>query len=168
MGGWTVSWQARDTVNSDYPNTKSIFEELSDSLASIGSTSEYSIDGSYKKKPDAVIFVYGEQPYAEGDGDRENFFYMPEDKNLINTMNNFKASETPTISLFLSGRPLIVNEELNASDAFVSLWLPGTAIEGISDVLLSNKDDSINYDFVGKLSYTWPKFNNNEKKTSGG
>ncbi len=40
---------------------------------------------------------------------------MPEDKNLINTMNNFKASETPTISLFLSGRPLIVNEELNAS-----------------------------------------------------
>ena len=164
MGGWTVSWQARDTVNTDYPNTKSIFEELSDSLASIGSTSEYSIDGSYKKKPDAVIFVYGEQPYAEGDGDRENFFYMPEDKNLINTMNNFKASETPTISLFLSGRPLIVNEELNASDAFVSLWLPGTAIEGISDVLLSNKDDSINYDFVGKLSYTWPKFNNAEKK----
>lgn len=49
MGGWTVSWQARDTVNTDYPNTKSIFEELSDSLASIGSTSEYSIDGSYKK-----------------------------------------------------------------------------------------------------------------------
>ena len=27
MGGWTVSWQARDTVNTDYPNTKSIFEE---------------------------------------------------------------------------------------------------------------------------------------------
>ncbi|MEL0239152.1 MAG: glycoside hydrolase family 3 C-terminal domain-containing protein, partial [Gammaproteobacteria bacterium] len=81
---------------------------------------------------------------------------------LINIMKNFKDSEIPTISLFLSGRPLIVNEELNASDAFVSLWLPGTAIEGISDVLLSNKDDSINYDFVGKLSYTWPKFNNAE------
>ena len=34
--------------------------------------------------------------------------------------------DIPIISLFISGRPLIIDEELNYSNAFVSIWLPGT------------------------------------------
>jgi beta-glucosidase len=58
--------------------------------------------------------------------------------------------------VFISGRPLYVNAELNASDAFVAAWLPGSEGNGVSDVLLSNNDGSIKHDFSGRLSYSWP------------
>ena len=49
-----------------------------------------------------------------------------------------------------------VNAELNASDAFVAIWLPGSEGDAISDVLFKNADGSINHDFKGKLSFSWP------------
>ena len=51
---------------------------------------------------------------------------------------------------------MIVDKEINYSDSFISIWLPGTAVEGINDVIFSNLDGSINYDFNGKLSFSWP------------
>ena len=69
-------------------------------------------------------------------------------------INNQKIS---SVSLFISGRPLIINEELNLSDAFVQLWLPGSAIEGVTDVIFTDKENNISHDFKGRLSYSWPK-----------
>ena len=57
------------------------------------------------------------------------------------------------MSVFLSGRPLWVNQEINNSDAFVAAWLPGTEGGGISDLLFKS---DLSYDFKGKLSFTWP------------
>ena len=62
----------------------------------------------------------------------------------------------PVVSVFISGRPLWVNSELNASTAFVAAWLPGTEGDGIADVIFSKKNDDVNYDFNGKLSFSWP------------
>ena len=45
-------------------------------------------------------------------------------------MKQINDQKISSVSLFISGRPLIINEELNLSDAFVQLWLPGSAIEG--------------------------------------
>ena len=157
MGGWTISWQGRDVVNKDFPNTLSIYDSLKSRAESVGSTIEYSVDSSYTKKPDLVIFVYGEEPYAEGDGDRKSLFFINQDKNFKSYMENIKSKGISTASLFLSGRPLIINKELNLSDAFVQLWLPGSAVEGISDVIFTKKDDLVNHDFKGKLSFSWPK-----------
>jgi beta-glucosidase len=50
-----------------------------------------------------------------------------------------------------------VNPELNASDAFVAAFLPGGEGGGIADVLFRKADGSVNYDFNGKLSFSWPK-----------
>jgi beta-glucosidase len=61
------------------------------------------------------------------------------------------------VSLFLSGRPLWVNPQINASDAFVAAWLPGTEGGGIADVIFKAADGSIPYDFHGKLSFSWPR-----------
>ncbi len=61
------------------------------------------------------------------------------------------------VSVFLSGRPLWVNPELNASTAFVAAWLPGTEGGGVADVLFRDNDDQVNYDFTGKLSFSWPR-----------
>ena len=76
-------------------------------------------------------------------------------------MSEFRLKGIPIVSLFLSGRPLIVEKELNLSSSFVSIWLPGTAVEGINDVVFSNIDNSINYDFKGRLSFSWPSKNSN-------
>jgi beta-glucosidase len=59
--------------------------------------------------------------------------------------------------VFLSGRPLWVSPELNASTAFVAAWLPGTEGGGIADVLFRDSQGQVNFDFFGKLSYSWPR-----------
>ncbi|MDA7800641.1 hypothetical protein N9A14_03070 [Gammaproteobacteria bacterium] len=73
MGGWTITWQGRENTNDEFPNSLSIFEAIKLKAESNGSTVEFSDNANYKKKPDLVIFVYGEDPYAEGDGDRNSF-----------------------------------------------------------------------------------------------
>jgi beta-glucosidase len=50
-----------------------------------------------------------------------------------------------------------VNPELNASDAFVAAFLPGSEGGGIADVLFRKADGAVNHDFRGRLSYSWPK-----------
>lgn len=50
-----------------------------------------------------------------------------------------------------------VNPELNASDAFVAAFLPGSEGGGVADVLFKTADGKLRHDFKGKLSYSWPK-----------
>ena len=61
------------------------------------------------------------------------------------------------VAVFLTGRPLYVTPELDASDAFVVAWLPGTEGAGVADVLFRKSDGTVSYDFSGKLSYSWPR-----------
>ena len=161
MGGWTITWQGKSwegvsLSNEDFPNTKSIYESLSQHILNLGGNVEFSSDGSYSQKPDYVIFVYGETPYAEGEGDIDELNFSNTNENLIKLLKEFSKKNISTISLFLTGRPLITDKEIKYSDSFVSIWLPGTAVEGMNDVIFSNLDGSINYDFKGKLSFSWP------------
>ena len=100
--------------------------------------------------------IYGETPYAEGEGDINNLDFSSSNLNIIKNMKNFSDKKIPIISLFITGRPLIVDQELELSNAFVSIWHPGTAVEGINDVIFSHKNNTINYDFKGRLSFSWP------------
>ena len=61
------------------------------------------------------------------------------------------------VSVFLTGRPLRTTLEIDASDAFVVAWLPGTEGGGVADVLIGRPDGSARYDFRGKLPSSWPK-----------
>jgi beta-glucosidase len=63
----------------------------------------------------------------------------------------------PIVAVFLSGRPRGVTAELDASNAFVAAWLPGSEGEGIADVLFRSIGGTVNYDFTGKLSFDWPR-----------
>jgi beta-glucosidase len=71
-------------------------------------------------------------------------------------LNKLKAQGIPVVSVFISGRPLWVNAELNASDAFVAAWLPGSEGKSVADVLLKDQQGDIQYDFKGRLSFSWP------------
>jgi beta-glucosidase len=82
-------------------------------------------------------------------------------------MKDIKNENIPSVSFFLSGRPLIINQELNLSDAFVQLWLPGPAVEGVSDIIFTDSNDLINFDFKGKLSFSWPKLSSQVRLNFG-
>ena len=75
----------------------------------------------------------------------------------LDIMKKLQDEKIPVVAILLSGRPLWQNRELNLANAYVAAWLPGTEGGGISDVVFRKKDGSVNYDFTGKLSYSWPR-----------
>ena len=155
-GGWTISWQGTGNTNADFPGGSSIYAGIARQVTAAGGSVELSADGSYQQKPDVAIVVFGEEPYAEGNGDIDNLEYQRGNKTDLALLNKLKAEGISVVSLFISGRPLWVNPELNASDAFVAVWLPGSEGEGVADVILANADGTVQYDFHGKLSFSWP------------
>ncbi|HEV2284805.1 MAG TPA: glycoside hydrolase family 3 N-terminal domain-containing protein [Steroidobacteraceae bacterium] len=155
-GGWTIDWQGDHNSNADFPGGTSIYAALRAAVTAAGGTVTLSPDGSFRRRPDAAIVVFGEAPYAEFEGDRETLVYGVHDRASIALLRTLHARGIPTVSVFLSGRPLWVNPELNASDAFVAAWLPGTEGGGIADVLLARPDGSPRFDFDGRLSFPWP------------
>src|SRR3546814_12065781 len=58
----------------------------------------------------------------------------------------------PVVALFLSGRPMFTNPEINAADAFVAGWLPGSQGAGVADVLIAGKDGKTVRGFTGTRS----------------
>jgi beta-glucosidase len=156
-GGWTVDWQGDHNQNSDFPGGTSIFEGIRSVVTAAGGNVTLSPNGSFATKPDAAIVVFGERPYAEYEGDRETLDFSAEDSQTLALLKALRAQGIPTISIFLSGRPLWVNPELNASDAFVAAWLPGSEGEGIADVLFRTPNGQARFDFTGRLSFPWPR-----------
>ncbi|RYY77406.1 MAG: glycoside hydrolase family 3 protein [Gammaproteobacteria bacterium] len=153
-GGWSISWQGTGNTNADFPGATSIYKGIVDAAKSNGSKATLSVDGSYKQKPDVAIVIFGENPYAEMQGDINKLDYAS-DKEL-KLLQNFKAQGIPTVSLFITGRPLWVNPELNASDAFAVIWQPGTEGAGVADVIIADAKNKARFDFTGKLSFSWP------------
>ena len=76
-------------------------------------------------------------------------------KNRGALLKKLNDAGIPVVAVFLTGRPLWVNPEINATDAFVVAWLPGTEGAGVADVLFKSANG---FDFRGKLSFTWPKY----------
>ena len=155
-GGWSITWQGNGNQNSDFPGATSIYQGLHKAITSAGGSLELSESGDYQQRPDVAIVVFGEDPYAEGNGDLANLAYQRGNKTDLQLLRKLKAQGIPVVSLFISGRPLWVNPEINASDAFVAIWLPGSEGQGIADVLLTDTQGDIQHDFTGRLAFSWP------------
>ncbi len=142
-GGWSIAWQGG--MGDITPGT-TILEGI-EATVSAATQVIHSPDGVAASSGDAVIVVVGEAPYAEGQGDRDDLSLSNED---ISVLNRVKASGKPMVVVLLSGRPMIVTDIVENSDAFLAAWLPGTEGNGITDVIFGD------YNPTGKLSVTWP------------
>jgi beta-glucosidase len=155
-GGWSLTWQGTGNTNADFPTGTTILGALRQALGDANVTFSETGEGVDPAAFDAVIAVIGETPYAEGSGDLgkrslENARLHPED---LAVLDRVSGKGTPVATVFLSGRPLYVNKELNRSDAFVAAWLPGTEGEGVADLLVNGHNTGPG--FTGTLSYSWP------------
>ncbi len=144
-GGWTIDWQGRSgNVTTGGTTILGAIQKAVSSSTKV----TFTADGSEATGATFAIAVVGETPYAEGRGDREDLSLSPEDMSVI---MNLKSAQVPIVVVLVSGRPMIVNEALAQSDAFVAAWLPGTEGQGVADVLFGD------YKPTGKLSCSWPR-----------
>jgi len=156
-GGWTLTWQGTGLTNANFPGATSIWAGIQAQVQAAGGSAELSVDGSYMQKPDVAMVVFGEDPYAEFQGDLPNLAYRPGNDHDLDLLRRLRGQGVPVVAVFLTGRPLWMNREINAADAFVVAWLPGSEGEGVADVLLRTRDGRIANDFHGKLAYAWPR-----------
>ncbi len=157
VGGWSLSWQGTGNTDADFPNAQSIGSGIADAMRAQGGSAEIAPDGRFTRRPDVAIVVFGEAPYAEFQGDIATLEYQPGEHTDLALLKRLKAQGVPVVSVFLSGRPLWVNPELNASDAFVAAWLPGSEGGGVADVIVGDAAGRPRHDFQGKLSFSWPR-----------
>jgi beta-glucosidase len=144
MGGWSISWQGASgntTVGTTFLQAIQAAVGPSVTVQNVGTRTKGNYSG------DVGIVAIGETPYAEGKGDSSTL--------AVSSANAAQVTDicsrvTQCIVVLFSGRPLIINTQLNQANAFVAAWLPGTEGAGITDVLFGD------YGFVGKLPVTWP------------
>jgi len=146
-GGWTISWQGSTGTVTHGGTT--LLAAIRQTVPS-GTEVTYSPDGQNLAGADAVVVVIGENPYAEGVGDRTNLDVTDSDAALVSAA---QATGAPVITLIYSGRPLVLGPVLKASNAVVAAWLPGTEGEGVADVLFGDAAPT------GKLPRPWPADN---------
>jgi beta-glucosidase len=169
-GGWTRDWQGYKEGDhwADYDGgaATTILEGIEE--VATGAEVVYSVT-DVVPGADVAIIVVGEEPYAEWIGDDyacttgggmpssdmscsrqgRNALYIPHDQSAI--VQGYKDANIPFVVVLVSGRPMIVGDEIKASDAFVMAFLPGSEGGGVADILFGEVSPT------GKLPYTWPK-----------
>jgi beta-glucosidase len=158
-GGWSVSWQARDATNADFPQGTTLLAALRQRLGEAQVT--FDEDGATQDPArfDAVIAVIGEAPYAEGEGDirvTDNLRHSRRYPQDLAVLQRVAGRGAPVVTVLYSGRPLYVNDLANRSDAFVAAWLPGSEGAGLTDLLIAPDGGKPWPGFTGRLPFPWP------------
>ncbi|KAI3871368.1 hypothetical protein MKW92_031471 [Papaver armeniacum] len=147
-GGWTLTWQGVSGNN---------YTEGTTILNAIKATVDPSTEVTYNENPNAdflksndfsyAIVVVGEYPYAETFGDSRNLTIPePGPSTITNVCGAVKC-----VVVVISGRPVVIEPYVSSINALVAAWLPGSAGQGVADVLFGD------YGFTGKLARTWFK-----------
>lgn len=156
-GGWSVNWQGTGNTMADFPGATTLWMGIEAAVKAAGGKAILSPDGSYDHKPDVAIVIFGEDPYAEMQGDIQHQLLNAGNTASLELLRRLKAEGIPVVALFITGRPMWINRELNASDAFVVIWQPGTEAGGVADVIFRKRDEQIHYPMQGRLTFSWPK-----------
>ncbi len=165
-GGWTIEWQGASgeiTEGTTFleATEAAVSEETEVYFNRFGKFETVTDENGDPLRADVGFVLLGERPYAEGRGDRE-------DLSINSTMiERMREQADVVVVILVTGRPLIITDELPLADAWVAAWWPGTEGNGITDVLFGDQD------FSGKLSFSWPRsmdqipFNFEEMPTEG-
>ena len=147
-GGWTIEWQGRTGAITAGSSILDGFRKRGgadfqiDFAPTTGALNK--AEGTY----DVIVAVVGEDPYAEGVGDS---VFPRISAHHVRLLKKAKTLGVPLVTIIISGRPLILREAEELSDAIVAAWLPGSeGGDGIAQLLWGD------YPFQGRLPYQWP------------
>ena len=156
-GGWTITWQGTGNDPSRYPGATTILQGIRDAVDAAGGELTYDPEVRSSVKAAAAVVVFGETPYAVSEGDRDHLDYHRYNDQPLKTLARLSKLGIPTVAVFLSGRPMVVNRELAQSNAFIAAWLPGSEGAAVADLLFADPDGKPRYQFTGRLSFSWPR-----------
>jgi beta-glucosidase len=145
-GGWTIEWMGNAGATTE---GTTILEGIRQAVT-VDTEIMYSAEALFDANQHAEIglLFIGEPPYVEGQGDTDDLTLRAEQLTLIARM---KAHCAKLVVILISGRPLIITDQLPDWTALVAAWLPGSEGEGVADVLFGSEP------FVGKLGHDWPR-----------
>jgi beta-glucosidase len=151
-GGWTIAWQGQ--AGDIAPGTTvlagiraAVSENVTVRYDAVGNFDNADALGA-EVVADVGIVVLSEEPYAEGEGDRADLHLPDADVALLQRV---RPRCRRLAIILISGRPMILTEQLPLADALVAAWLPGTEGDGVAQALFGD------YPFTGKLPYGWPR-----------
>lgn len=144
-GGWSIVWLGGDGAITEGTTLLEGFKQASQNI-------RYDAAGDFgDARAETGIVVVAEPPYAEGMGDNDQLTLSEED---IATLKRVRPQVDKLALVILSGRPLLIADQLDLCDAVIAAWLPGTEGAGVADVLFGD------HPFTGRLSYSWPRSKN--------
>ncbi len=144
-GGWSIVWLGGDGAITEGTTLLEGFKQASQNI-------RYDAAGDFSDaRAEIGIVVVAEPPYAEGMGDNDQLTLSEED---IAILKRVRPQVDKLALVILSGRPLLIADQLDLCDAVVAAWLPGTEGAGVADVLFGD------HPFTGRLSYSWPRSKN--------
>lgn len=142
-GGWTVGWQGgegRTTPGITF--LRALAERFDGSVTSAPTGA-----GRDGAAADVGIVCVAEEPYAEGPGDRAVPDVRADDRIVFERMRERCRT---LILMVYSGRPLVISDMIDRSDAVIAAWLPGSEATDLPDLLLGRSP------FEGRLTQPWP------------
>ena len=142
-GGWTVNWQGS---LENYKGATTILEGIKKQSKGTVVYDKNATENHFDA--DLAIIVIGENPYAEFFGDighESNQLQLTLTEEHQNYIKKYSDKGIKTIVVLISGRPLVVTDQINQSNAFVAAWLPGSEGDGVAEVLFGD------YNFKGKF-----------------
>ena len=144
-GAWTIDWQGVD--GNKVPGATSILDGIKARAGNI--QVEYDLQGEFSEfsKADVGIAIVGETPYAEGWGDKEYPVINAED---LEAVKRLQLSAKKVVVVIISGRPLLIADEIDSWGTVIAAWLPGSEGAGVADVLFGDQP------FTGTLPLPWP------------
>lgn len=149
-GGWTISWQGAGGMTSGTTVQQAI-TKVATPVATMAEADDVVIVMSELV---SNSFQKNVKTYAEFEGDVQSIDTLdPADKAALTAA---RASGKKVIAIVMSGRPVLVADQLANADAFVVAWLPGTEGDGVADFLYGVDAQGNAYKPTGKLSHSWP------------
>lgn len=154
-GGWSLNWQGGSYDNNYFGEAATVLNGI-EQITGVDRITTQMPKAQQNHSLDAAIVVLSERSYAEGKGDLASWQSSAARKQLgfsgIKQLDVVRTRfpDLPIIVVYIGGRPLWMNPQINAADAFVVGWLPGTQGAGIADALFGQSP------ITGRLPFNWP------------
>lgn len=101
------------------------------------------------KTADVIVAVVGEATEMSGEAASRTDISIPESQKKL--IRELVKTNKPLVLVLMSGRPLVISEEMELPLSILQIWHPGVeAGNAVADVLFGD------YNPAGKLTATWP------------